>query len=78
MGYELWVQLAGYIVSGIVALLVAGRQHSKTIALLEYRLQKLEESVSKHNNLVERIIILEQNEKAQWKYIDKFKGDKII
>ena len=78
MGYELWVQLAGYIVSGIVALLVAGRQHSKTIALLEYRLQKLEESVSKHSNLVERIIILEQNEKAQWKYIDKFKGDKII
>lgn len=59
MGYELWIQLAGYIVSGVVALLVAGRQHSKTTALIEYRLQKLEESVNKHNNLVERMTAVE-------------------
>lgn len=59
MGYELWVQLAGYIVSGVVALLVAGRQHSKTTALIEYRLQKLEESVNKHNDLVTRMTAVE-------------------
>ena len=59
MGYELWVQLAGYIVRGLVALLVAGRQHSKTSALIEYRLQKLEEAVNKHNNLVERMTAVE-------------------
>lgn len=59
MGYELWVQLAGYVVSGVVALLVAGRQHSKTTALIEYRLQKLEESVNKHNNLVTRMTAVE-------------------
>lgn len=59
MGYELWVQLAGYVVSGVVALLVAGRQHSKTTALIEYRLQKLEESVNKHNDLVTRMTAVE-------------------
>ena len=59
MGYELWVQLAGYVVSGVVALLVAGRQHNKTTALLEYRLQKLEESVNKHNDLVTRMTAVE-------------------
>ncbi len=59
MGYELWIQLAGYVVSGVVALLVAGKQHSKTTALIEYRLQKLEEAVNKHNNLVERMTAVE-------------------
>lgn len=59
MGYELWIQLTGYVVSGVVALLVASKQHSKTTALLEYRLQKLEEAVNKHNNLVERMTAVE-------------------
>lgn len=59
MGYELWIQLAGYVVSGVVALLVASKQHSKAMVLLEYRLQKLEEAVNKHNNLVERMTAVE-------------------
>lgn len=53
------VQLMGYVISGIVALLVATRQHNKTTALIEYRLQKLEEAVNKHNNLVERMTAVE-------------------
>ena len=53
------VQLMGYVISGIVALLVATRQHNKTTALIEYRLQKLEESVKVHNNLAERMASVE-------------------
>lgn len=53
------VQLMGYVISGVVALLVATRQHNKTTALIEYRLQKLEEAVNKHNNLVERMTAVE-------------------
>ena len=53
------VQLAGYVISGVVALLVATRQHNKTTALIEYRLQKLEESVNKHNDLVTRMTAVE-------------------
>ncbi len=55
-------------------LLLSYQSNSKTL----YRIDQLEKKVEKHNNLVERVIVLEQNEKAQWKYIDKFKGDKLI
>lgn len=70
MNWELIVQLAGYVISGIVALLVAGRQHktamaevqakhNEQMALIEYRLKELEEKVDKHNNLVERMYVVE-------------------
>ena len=59
MENELWVQLIGYIVSGLVALYVAGRQHNKTTAIIEYRLQELEKKVDKHNNFMERLGIVE-------------------
>ena len=54
------------IISNVI---VAGFQNSKTI----YRIEQLEKKVEKHNNLVERMVILEQSEKAQWAWIDKFK-----
>ena len=53
------VQLMGYVISGVVALFVATKQHNKTTALIEYRLQKLEESVNKHNDLVTRMTAVE-------------------
>lgn len=34
--------------------------NKKTIALLEYRLQKLEEKVDKHNNLIDRMYKVEK------------------
>lgn len=60
----------GAIVSGIVALIVASKQHDaamaevdkkhdEQIALIEYRLKQLEEKQDKHNNLIERMYILE-------------------
>lgn len=49
--------------------IIAGIHNGKTI----YRIDQLEKKVEKHNNLVERMVILEQSEKAQWSWIDKFK-----
>jgi hypothetical protein len=57
--YSWLVQLAGYVISGLVALAVAGKQHSKTTALLEYRLGQLEKKMDKHNQSVERLTVLE-------------------
>lgn len=57
--YTLLVQLAGYVISGLVALYVAGKQHSKTTALIEYRLSQLEKKMDKHNQSVERLTVLE-------------------
>lgn len=54
------------IVSNVI---VAMANNSKTI----YRIDQLEKKVEKHNNLVERMAVLEQSEKAQWSWIDKFK-----
>lgn len=41
--------------------------------LTNYRIGELEKKVDKHNNLVERVTVLEEGEKAQWKWIDKLK-----
>lgn len=43
--------------------------------LTNYRIEELEKKVDKHNNLIERVAILEQNDKAQWKWIDELKGE---
>lgn len=59
MNNEFWVQIVGYVVSGVVALIVAGFQHNKTTALLEYRLKQLEDKMDKHNNFMERLGIVE-------------------
>ena len=52
-------QVLGYVISGMVALIVAYIQHGKTTALIEYRLKKLEEKVDAHNNLVDRMYKVE-------------------
>ena len=54
----------GAIISGIVALVVSGKQHDKTIALVEYRLNQLERKVDAHNNLVERMTLAEEKIKV--------------
>lgn len=56
---ESLVQLLGYIISGMVALVVAHTQNSKTTALLEYRLKQLEDKMNKHNNFIERLTKVE-------------------
>lgn len=44
-----------------------------TISEIKKELERIEKKQDAHNNLVERIVILEQNDKAQWRYIDQFK-----
>ena len=56
---ESLIQLLGYVISGMVALIVAGFQHNKTTALIEYRLKQLESKMDKHNNFMERLGIVE-------------------
>lgn len=48
-------------------IIVAWAQNSKTV----YRIEQLEKKVEAHNNLVERMVIEEQNTKAQWRRIDE-------
>ena len=51
--------IIGAVISGVVSLIVAGKQHDKTIALIEYRLKQLEEKQDKHNDLITRMTAVE-------------------
>lgn len=51
--------IIGSVISANVALSVANKQHDKTIALIEYRLKELEDKVDKHNNVIERLYVVE-------------------
>lgn len=44
-----------------------------TIKEIKEELSRIEKKQDKHNELIERVVVLEQNDKAQWKYIDAFK-----
>ena len=64
--------IVALITGGLAALsnvLVAAINNKLTL----YRIRQLEEKVAKHNNLVERVVTLESNSDAQWRWIDKFK-----
>ena len=52
-------------------LLVAQASNSKTM----YRIEELEKKVDKHNQVVERFLILERDEDTQWKRIDELRAD---
>lgn len=49
----------GSVISGVVAILVSTIQNNKTMALVTYRLEQLEQKVNTHNNLVERMTAVE-------------------
>lgn len=46
-----------------------------TIKEIRDDIQRLEKKQDAHNNLLERVVMLEANDKAQWKYIDQFKEE---
>ena len=47
------------------------RQSNK---LVNYRIDQLEEKVTKHNNLVERMVVVEQSTKSAHKRLDTIVG----
>ena len=42
--------------------------------LMSYRIEQLEKKMDKHNSVIERFVILEENAKAQWRRIDELKA----
>lgn len=60
--------LTGTLIGSIAGILTANK-------LVVYRLEQLEKTVAKHNTIVERVALLEQDDKAQWKRIDELRAD---
>ena len=44
-----------------------------TIKEIKDDIKRLETKQDRHNQLIERIVVLEQNDKAQWNWINSFK-----
>lgn len=50
-------------------LIVSLSNNSKTL----YRIEQLEKKMEKHNNIIERVALLEHDEQTQWKRIDELR-----
>lgn len=59
--------LAGTLFGSLFGVLQSGR-------LTLHRIEQLEKKMDRHNNLIERMALAEQNDKAQWKKIDDHEG----
>ena len=58
------ISLVGTLVGSFLA-------NSKNSALIAYRLEELEKRVQKHNNIVERLAIVERDIKTAYKRLDE-------
>lgn len=62
------LSLAGTLIGSIVGILTSNK-------LVTYRIEQLERTVNKHNTVVERVALLEQDNSTQWKRIDDLRTD---
>lgn len=62
------LSLAGTLIGSIVGILTSNK-------LVTYRIEQLERTVNKHNAVVERVALLEQDNSTQWKRIDDLRTD---
>ena len=56
------------IISNVI---VSVFNNSKTV----WRIEQLEAAMKKHNNLIERLVVEEQNTEAQWRRIDELREE---
>ena len=61
------LSLIGTLVGSLGGILAANK-------LTNYRIGELEKKVEKHNNVIERVTILEQSTNTAWKRIDEIKA----
>lgn len=62
------IPLAGTLIGSIAGIMTATR-------LTTYRIDQLEKKVDKHNDVVERVAIIEKDGATQWKRIDELRAD---
>ena len=65
----------------VVQLIVSFKQqrindikHDMTVSEIKKDIARLEEKQDKHNSLIERMVKVEESEKAQWKRIDELRN----
>lgn len=62
------IALGGSLLGTLGGIMVSNR-------LTAYRLEQLEKKVDKHNNVLERVALMEQNEKTIWRRVDELRNE---
>ena len=62
------IALAGSLLGTLGGIMVSNK-------LTAYRLEQLEKKVDKHNNVLERVALMEQNEKTIWRRVDELRNE---
>lgn len=62
------LSLCGTLIGSIAGIMAANR-------LTVYRIEQLEIKMNKHNQIIERFALLEQDNSTQWKRIDELRAD---
>lgn len=62
------LSLVGTLSGSVVGILTANK-------MVNYRIDQLEHKVDKHNSVVEKVLLLEKDNSAQWKRIDELRND---
>lgn len=60
--------LVGTLAGSLAGILTANK-------LTNYRIDELERKVEKHNDVIERVALLEQSVNSQWKRFDELKNE---
>lgn len=68
------VALISGLCVGIPSVLATVASHSKSNALLTYRINELDKKVEKHNNVVERMALQEQTSKSLKERIERLEA----
>lgn len=62
------IALSGSLLGTLGGIMVSNK-------LTAYRLEQLEKKVDKHNNVLERVALMEQNEKTIWRRVDELRNE---
>lgn len=62
------LSLCGTLFGSLAGIMTANK-------LTTFRIEALEKKVEKHNNLIERMALIEHDEQTQWKRIDELRSD---
>lgn len=67
------IEVMAPIIIAVVSIYTNNKLIAYRVEELEKKFEELEKKVEKHNNAMERIALLEQDNRAQWKRIDELK-----
>lgn len=69
------IALVSGLCTAIPSLIATFTVNKKTMTVLEYRIQSLEDKTDKHNNVIERVYKLEEDQKNAQYRINDLKSD---